>query len=37
MREILDIEAELGIDIDLEEILSEIDDNEDDDALNWAE
>lgn len=37
MREILEIEAELGVDIDLEEILSEIDDNEDDDALNWAE
>lgn len=33
MREILEIEAELGVDIDLEEILSEIDEDNDEDDL----
>lgn len=31
MQEILDIEAELGVEIDLDEILSELDDEYDDD------
>ena len=32
MQEILDIEAELGVDIDIDEILSELDEADDDDT-----
>ena len=32
MQEILDIEAELGVDIDIDEILSELDEEDDDDT-----
>jgi hypothetical protein len=32
MQEILDIEAELGVDIDIDEILSELDEEDDEDT-----
>ena len=37
MREILAIEEEFGVDISLDDILEDIDEADDDDALNWAE
>lgn len=37
MNEILAIEEEFGVDISLDDILEDIDEADDDDALNWAE
>ena len=37
MKEILAIEADFGIDIPLDEIFNELAEEDDDDALNWAE
>ena len=37
MNEILAIEEEFGIDIPLDEIFNELAEEDDDDALNWAE
>ena len=37
MNEILAIEEEFGVDIPLDEIFNELAEEDDDDALNWAE